>query len=139
MTQTQAQGFSLTSQKLVLRELIVGCHIGVTEQERAGAQRLLLSLEARLHPRQPRRDDVGEVVDYGALARQVRGACQNTKAKLLETLGAEIAVACFSDPRIEQVHLRIEKLDRYQDMAGIGVELEFSRSLEAPASSVDHG
>ena len=97
MTQTQAQaeGFSLTGQALLLRDLIVSCHIGVTDRERASPQRLLLNLTARLLPRQPRHDDVGEVVDYGALARQVREACQSTSAKLLETLCAEIAAACF--------------------------------------------
>ncbi|MEM7223652.1 MAG: dihydroneopterin aldolase [Pseudomonadota bacterium] len=139
MTSLQDQGIFLTGQTLVLRELVVSCHIGVTEAERAETQRLLLTLEAQVRPQAPSNDDVAEVVDYGAAARQVRAACAATKAKLLETLGAEIAAALFGEPRIERLHLRIEKLDRYQDMAGIGVALEFARSVDAPATSGDRG
>ena len=44
-------------------------------------------------------------------------------ARLLETLFEEITAACFFDPRITKAAVRIEKLDRYHDIAGIGIEM----------------
>ena len=64
-------GFPLTGQKLVLRELIVSCHIGVTEQERAtspsGWQLTRSRPQVEPDPGAPKPDIVEEVVDYGAL------------------------------------------------------------------------
>ena len=128
MTANTRTGFCLTSQKLVVRRLVVACHIGVTERERATAQRLALSLELRVTAQRPVADRLENVVDYGAVARRVREVCRDTRVQLLESLADEIAGVCFDEPTVEQLCLRIEKLDRYQDLDGIGVEMEYTRS-----------
>ena len=117
-----------TGQKIVLRDLVVDSKVGVTSQERASSQRICVNLELELAPSRPARDRIDDVVSYSHFCRQVRAACtEDETTALLETLAGRIADACLEDPQIVTVRVRLEKLDRYPDMAGVGVEMSFAR------------
>lgn len=118
------------AQKIVVRDMTVSCAIGITEDERARPQRLRLNLEVEVLPERPSHDKVGEVVHYGHLAKKLRDVCAGTDAQLLETLAQELADACCFDPRVQAVRVRVEKLDRYADMGGIGVEIDYRRGSD---------
>ncbi len=117
-----------TGQKIVLRDLIVDSWVGVTSQERARSQRLCVNLELELAPSRPSHDRIDDVVSYSNFCRQVRAVCtQDATTALLETLAGRIADACLEDPQIVTVRVRLEKLDRYPDMAGVGIEMVYVR------------
>jgi dihydroneopterin aldolase len=118
---------ALRAQRIRLCDLTLPCRIGVTEEERAQRQRLRFNIELEVSPEAPRHDRIGEVVDYGPLAAKVRDVCTGAEYRLLESLAEEIAAACMFDPRVVLARVRIEKLDRYADMGGIGCELEYRR------------
>ena len=118
----------LTKQKLVVRDLSLSCHIGLTDEERIRPQRLKLNLELTLNPIPVLNDEIDETINYGVLVKKVRNVCVETKVKLLETLANDISETCFFDDRIKVVHMRIEKLDRYPDVAGVGIEITRTRS-----------
>ena len=63
------------------------------------------------------------MVDYGKLAKAVRNHCLNTTFRLLETLAEELSEVCFGFRSVSETRVRIEKLDRYADIGGIGVEI----------------
>lgn len=115
------------TQQIVIRDLTLSCSIGLSEDERARQQRLRLNLELEVQPKLPREDGIAEVVDYSGIVRRVRAACRESRVRLVETLAGAVAEACFEDKRVKAVTLRIEKLDRYADIGGIGVEMQFSR------------
>ncbi len=115
------------SQLIVARDLTLSCSLGVSDSERAKPQRIRINLEVAVDPKRPSNDRVGEVVDYGRLVRDVRRICLESKVRLLETLAAAIAETCFQDDRVLSARVRIEKLDRYSDVGGIGVELHYER------------
>ncbi|MEH6630101.1 MAG: dihydroneopterin aldolase [Halopseudomonas aestusnigri] len=117
----------LTKQKLVVRDLSLSCHIGLTDEERIRPQRLKLNLELTLNPIPVLKDEIDETINYGVLVKKVRNVCVETKVKLLETLANDISETCFFDDRIKVVHMRIEKLDRYPDVAGVGIEITRTR------------
>jgi len=116
-----------TRQRIVVSDLILACRIGVTDNERANLQRLRINLTLDVRPAPPRLDRIAEVVDYGTLAAQIRGVCAEAEFRLLETLAGRLAAACFQDRRVERARVRIEKLDRYPDMAAIGCETTYER------------
>ncbi|MDH3476340.1 MAG: dihydroneopterin aldolase [Rhodospirillales bacterium] len=123
-----------SAQKMVVRDMTLNCAIGITKDERARPQRLRINLEAEVAPERPSEDRIAEVVHYGHLAQKLRDVCAGTEAQLLETLAGEIAEACFGEARIKSIRLRIEKLDRYADTGGIGIEVEYRRGgKQAPA------
>lgn len=117
----------IEGQKIVIRGLVVDCHIGVGEAERAQSQRLRVDLELEVAARLPVGDSIEDVLNYGPLAEQVRSACRDNEARLLETLGARIAKLCLAYPEAQSLRLRLEKLDRYSDTEGIGIEAFYRR------------
>jgi dihydroneopterin aldolase len=120
-------GAVAAAQRIVVRDLTVSSNIGVSSEERARPQRIRINLEVEIEPRIPISDKITEVVNYGPLVGRVRAICAESRARLLETLAAEVAKICFLDDRVRVVSLRIEKLDRYPDVGGVGVAIVYHR------------
>ena len=72
----------------------------------------------------PVRDELREVVDYGRLAKMVRRAVAAGHVRLVETLAERIGAGCFFDRRIVAARIRVEKLDVFDDVDAVGVEIE---------------
>lgn len=121
-------GTSVSSQKIVLRDLMVPVRIGITEAERANPQRLCINMELTVMAQEEAPDEIGSVLHYGQLVSQVRKVCEDTQAKLLERLAEEIAAVAFAFEQVLICRTRVEKVDRYSDVAGIGIELERRRN-----------
>ncbi len=119
---------TVTAQRILMSDLTLPCRIGVTKEERAERQRLRINLRLEVRPNPPREDKITEVVHYGHLVARIRGVCAEVEVRLLESLSARIAQACFLDPRVIGAKVRIEKLDRYPDVGGIGSEFEYRRN-----------
>lgn len=125
--QAAKAALSPRNQKIVVRDLTLSSSIGITAQERARPQRIRVNLEIEVAAARPATDRIAEVVNYSHLVGQVREVCANTDAQLLETLAAEVAGACCRDERVRAITVRIEKLDRYADVGGVGVEVSYGR------------
>ncbi len=124
---TAPGAIAVSAQRILLSDLTLPCRIGVTEAERAERQRLRFNLWLEIRPDPPREDKITEVVDYGRLVTRIRGVCAAVEFRLLESLSERIAEACFLDERVIGARVRIEKLDRYPDVGGIGSEFEYRR------------
>ncbi len=116
-----------TRQRIVVRDLNLSVRVGVTPAEREQRQRLRIAVELEVEAAPPRADSIAEVVDYGQVVGLIRQVCRDSEVRLLETLAQDIAEACFFDARVRASRIRIEKLDRYPDVGGIGIELEHRR------------
>jgi dihydroneopterin aldolase len=124
-----------------LRDMVLPASIGVHAFEHEAAQRIRINLDlgveddgaAALSRASPRvavgPDELSRVVDYEAVARQVRAIVAAGHVRLLETLAERIAEASLADPRVNLVRVRIEKLDIFADTASVGVEIERRRAL----------
>ncbi len=121
---------TVTAQRILMSDMTLPCRIGVTEEERAERQRLRINLQLEVRPNPPQEDKITEVVHYGQLAARIRSVCAEVEVRLLESLSERIAEACFLDERVIGARVRIEKLDRYPDVGGIGSELEYRRGGE---------
>ncbi len=119
---------TVTAQRILISDLTLPCRIGVTEEERAERQRLRLNLRIEVRPNPPREDKITEVVNYGPLVARIRSVCGEVEVRLLESLSERIAQACFLDDRVIGAEVRIEKLDRYPDVGGIGSQFEYRRN-----------
>ncbi|MHA1154209.1 MAG: dihydroneopterin aldolase [Alphaproteobacteria bacterium] len=118
---------TVTAQRILMSDLTLPCRIGVTEEERAEHQRLRFNIRLDVRPKPPRKDKITEVVDYGRLVARIRGVCAEVEVRLIESLSERIAQACFLDERVIGARIRIEKLDRYPDVGGIGSEFKYRR------------
>ncbi|TQV83571.1 dihydroneopterin aldolase [Denitrobaculum tricleocarpae] len=121
---------ALTTQRVVIRDMTLTCSIGLSDEERARSQRLRLNFEIDIQPSAPSDDEIAEVVHYGHLVSRIRRTCLENNVRLLETLADQILETCFFDKRVISARVRIEKLDRYPDVGGIGIEIERQRKSE---------
>ena len=117
----------VTAQRIVVKDFVCSAFIGVTEEERALPQRLGISVELELVAQPPVADDIDEVLSYGRVVALLRNDCARTGIRLLETLAETLAASCFAFPSVTVTRIRIEKLERYADVAGVGIEIERHR------------
>jgi dihydroneopterin aldolase len=114
-----------------LRDMILPARIGVYDEEHGRTQRVRINVDLAVTDdgalplsRAPvGRDELSRVVDYGRVACQVRAIVAAGHVRLVETLAERIAEACLEDPRVEQVQIRVEKLDVFADAVSAGVEI----------------
>ncbi len=88
----------------------VECHIGVPDEERSVAQRLLISLELEkdfLVAAQD--DDLDKTINYHAVWIRVKQICGEKEHCLLESLAEEIAEAILREFTPETVRVEIQK------------------------------
>jgi dihydroneopterin aldolase len=114
-----------------LRDMVLNGQIGVHAHEHGRHQRLRINVDLAVEespggtiPAGPARDELALVTDYARLARIVRDTVAAGHVKLVETLAERIASAALFETRIRSVRVRVEKLDVFDDVAAVGVEIE---------------
>jgi len=92
-------------------DLEVMAHIGVPDEERANAQKLLISLVMGVDSfvQAAAADDVALTVNYYDVAQRVKQIVAQRPRKLLETLAEEIAADLLKTFAIQKLTLEIKK------------------------------
>lgn len=129
---------SAPGRRVLARGIVCRSRIGVTREERAAPQELLVDIEATLASRgRGARDDLAETVDYAELAAIARAVAARREYRLVETLaeGVAAAVAAEGAPtgspanpsRIESLRVRVTKpgAARELDAASVGAEIHW--------------
>jgi dihydroneopterin aldolase len=114
-------------------DLEVQARIGVSEEERAQPQRLLVSLEMSVDgfPQAAASDDLALTVDYFTVAQRVKTLAAERPRHLLETLAEEIAADLLKRFPIPKLTLEIKKFI-LPDARHVSVKIE--RSKNRPSS-----
>lgn len=91
-------------------DLAVDTRIGVTPEERARPQTVVISVEAFLDVGSAgKTDDLAQTVDYGGIVAEVARLVRDTEVELLETLAERIAELILSADAIERVEVEVGK------------------------------
>jgi dihydroneopterin aldolase len=107
-----------------VRDLVLGCSIGIHRHEMGRAQRVRINLDLAVRDEGVILDDLANVVCYERIVEGVRAIVGGRHVKLVETLAEEIAAMALADARVRSVRVRVEKLDVIADAASVGVEIE---------------
>jgi 7,8-dihydroneopterin aldolase/epimerase/oxygenase len=111
--------------RVLVRDLVIPCEIGVFRHERGARQRVRINLDLAVREGEvPVADDLRNVVCYDELVSGVRRLAEAGHVNLVETLAERIAELCLADARIRRALVRVEKLDVYPDAASVGIEIE---------------
>lgn len=95
---------------IIVRDLRVKAHVGVTEQERSQAQLLIVSVVLYTDLRKAgKSDDLADTVDYGRVTGEIEELVTTTEAALLENLAEKIAGHIAAMPGINGVTVEIGK------------------------------
>ncbi len=110
--------------KIFFRDMILTIPIGIYASELAGPQRVAINLELFLKPRAgDHGDDIANVFDYDQVRTRIRKLAQERRHNLQETLVERIADVCLAFEEVCAVRVASEKLDVYEDCAGVGYEI----------------
>lgn len=91
-------------------DIEVECHVGVPDEERSVAQRLLVSLELEKEfSTATQADDLSKTIDYHAVWLRVKKVCSEKERRLIETLAEEIAEIILREFSPESVRVEIRK------------------------------
>lgn len=98
---------------IFLKDWVVDCNIGVYAEEKGVTQKVRLSIDAYLAPNvRAAGDDMDTVPSYTDIIDAVIDIMGAGHINLLETFAEAIAERGLSDPRIDAMRVRIEKLER---------------------------
>ena len=116
---------------VTVRGLVLMCSIGIRRREREHKQRVrvsvdLVSSSAAAFPGEDRR----RVINYEKVVATIRDIARSGHIDLCEGFAERIAMACFTDPRVERIRVWVEKLDVFPDAEGVGAILERARQAE---------
>lgn len=111
--------------RIFLRDATFDASIGVQPRERAGAQRLRINVDlfVALAQSTPGQDRLAEVIDYDFARETIRRRIARGHVNLQETLVDDLARALLDHPGVVAVRVSTEKLDVYDEVAGVGVEV----------------
>jgi dihydroneopterin aldolase len=110
-------------------DLEVFAHIGVPDEERHEAQRLLISLEMSTDSfsRAAGTDNLALTINYADVAQHVKNLTTKRRRKLLETLAEELAADLLESFPIKKITLEIKKFV-LPDAQYVSVKIERSHA-----------
>lgn len=115
--------------RIVVRDLLLMCRIGIYEHERLAPQRVRINVDlAVTETAGAAADDIVNVYNYEDVINGIKLVIATGHINLVETLAEEIAAHCLKTPIVEDVRVRVEKLDVYAECESIGIEIERKQS-----------
>jgi FolB domain-containing protein len=111
---------------IFVRRLRLPVRVGVSEEERARPQNVLLDLDlVRDLRRAGRTDDLGETVDYGAVTSGVADLLRETEVLLLERLAQLVAEFLLAQVGVVEVTVSVSKeappIEEQADAVGVRI------------------
>jgi dihydroneopterin aldolase len=118
----------ITSSKLFLTDFAVQANIGIHDFEKAGPQRLLISVEIEVEvPVPPSSDEIEAVLDYEFLRSGILDLLTDRHFNLQETLCREIIAMIAGHATVKSAVVSTRKPDVYPDCGAVGVSLTYQR------------
>jgi dihydroneopterin aldolase len=112
------------TRRILLRRFEVNVRMGIHEFEQAGPQRIWVTVELWLGPREaPKGDRIEEVLDYDFLREEIARLAQSRHFNLQETFAEAVMDMCLSRDEVTGALVRTEKPDVYPDTEAVGFEL----------------
>jgi len=112
------------TRRILLRRYEVEVRMGIHDFEQAGPQRLWVTVELWLGPREaPKADQIEEVLDYDFLREAIGRLAASRHFNLQETFVEAVMDACLARDEVTGALVRTEKPDVYPDTEAVGFEL----------------
>ena len=115
--------------RIHIEQLEVSTRIGVPEEERAAPQRLTASISFwPYHEADDLADKIENVVNYSAVAEEVKNFVRDQSVNLIETLADRLAMHLLKTFRMQKVTLELRKFP-LEDAKYVSVTLTRTTSI----------
>jgi dihydroneopterin aldolase len=116
--------------QIVIEELELLSHIGISEEERSAAQRLTVSIwMTPLKDFDGLRDDIRNAVDYFKVAEYVVKVAAARPRRLIETLAVELADDLVTHFPLQTAELHLRKYVM-SNTSSVGIRLRRERAVQ---------
>ena len=117
------------TRRILLSRYSVEVRMGVHDFEQDGPQRVWVTVELWLNKEEdgPKHDEIGEVLDYDFLRKEIGALAASRHFNLQETFAEAILEICFARAEVSAALVRTEKPDVYADTESVGFELYRAR------------
>ncbi len=110
--------------RILIRDLLVRCIIGVRPEERRQKQDVLINLSLSVDLRRAGRSDrLEETLDYSALKTRIVARAEESQFQLVEALAETIAGICLEEPMVRRARVRVDKPTALRFARSVGVEI----------------
>lgn len=110
--------------RVLIRDLLLRCVIGINEHERNQKQDVLVNVDMWADMSDAiAGDDVSATVDYKVVTKKIITSVEKSTYFLLESLASSIADICLSHERVERVRVLVEKPGALRFARSVGIEL----------------
>lgn len=96
--------------RIVIRDLLVRCVLGVDDEERREMQDVLISVTLHADLRKAGESDrLEDAIDYRRVKKQVLAAAESSRYQLIEALAERVAALCLEHAGVRRVDVVIDK------------------------------
>jgi dihydroneopterin aldolase/D-erythro-7,8-dihydroneopterin triphosphate epimerase len=114
--------------KIVIRDLLVRCIIGISPEERREKQDVLISVALSVDLSAVGRSDrIEDGVNYRPLKKRILALAEASQYHLIEALAERVAGECLEDRRVREVQVSVEKPSALRFARTVGVEITRKR------------
>jgi 7,8-dihydroneopterin aldolase/epimerase/oxygenase len=99
--------------------------IGILPHEKLAKQRLRLNIEVTCTDPQHCDEDINNTFNYGTLLEAVEAMATGKQIALLETVCQRLADVALAHPAVQQITVRVDKLDLLEGAATVGLRRTF--------------
>jgi len=115
--------------QVLIKDLLCRGTIGITEQERAQPQDILVNIVFFTDiARAGQTDSINDCVNYRTVAKKVLAFVDRARRKTVEALASDIAGLCLEEAGVQMVRVRVEKPGAVRFAKSVGVEIERSKT-----------
>jgi len=110
--------------RILIKDLLVRCIIGVHDEERRDKQDVLINLSLSVDLQKAGMSDrLEDSVDYRSLNKQILRMVESSQFHLVESLAQAVADICLGNPSIKEASVRVEKPGALRFARSVGVEI----------------
>lgn len=115
--------------RILIKDLMLRCILGLSGEERREKQDVLINLVLWTDlKRAAASDSIDDTVDYAALKKRIITLVESSQFHLAETLADRIATLCLEQAAVQQVQVTVEKPTALRFAHSVGVEIIRTRS-----------
>ncbi len=111
--------------QVIIKDLLCRGVIGITDQERAQPQDILVNVVIFTDTlRASQTDSIDDCVNYRTVAKKILAFVEEARRHTVEALANDLAAICLAEPGVQMVRLRVEKPGAVRFSKSVGVEIE---------------
>lgn len=114
--------------KIIIRDLLVRCIVGVREHERVNKQDVIINIDLIADLRKAgKSDNLGDSIDYSTIKKRIVTELEDSHYFLVEALAERIADICLENEMVKSVKVTVEKPSALRFARSVGVEINRDR------------